>query len=239
MVRPQYTSGFTVIEVMLFFAISGLMITGMFVGISGSINRQRYDDAVHSLQDYMQGQYNFVDNVRNNRISASVAGCDGAARGTSTACMIVGRLITTTNGSTFTSEPVFSTNPTLDTTNGETALLNSLGLALAASADANDKETYQTAWSTRIYTNKNDPSASRTAQLLILRMPTSDVVRTYFRTATTGPLSGFWAGAPVGQLALCVEPDGLIGSSPTGVRILANAINANSVQFITAGANVC
>ena len=245
MVRTSYSSGFTIIEVMLFLAISGLMVVGMFVGISGSINRQRYEDAVYSFQDYMQGQYNLVDNVRNNHDDIRV--CRGGnivedmanreSRGTSQDCTIVGRLITTTDGRRFVSEPVFSTNSALDTTHGETALLNSLQLTTASVAS--DSEDYQLSWNTRVYTDKAHRDASHTAQLLILRMPDSGIVRTYFRTATVGLLNEFWSGTPPAEMALCVEPDGLIKSNPTGVRVLAKAVNANSVQFISAGAGTC
>lgn len=248
MARVSYDSGFTVIEVMLFLAITGLMIVGMFVGVSGSINRQRYEDAVHSFQDYMQGQYNLVDNVRNNHLSNYV--CQGGAivdggmggdesRGTSEDCTIVGRLVTTTDGQNFVSEPVYSTSSDLDTTHGETALLNSLDLATGPTAGATDNDDYKLAWNTTIYTDRAHPGSSQTAQLLILRMPVSGVVRTYFRTVTAGSMNTFWNGPSPAEITLCVAPDGLIKSNPTGVRVLASAINANSVQFIPAGAGKC
>lgn len=242
MVRTAPSSGFTIIEVMLFLAITGLMITGMFIGVSGSINRQRYNDSVRSLQDYLQGQYNFADNVRNNR-GEPITGCGAATttRGTSD-CTVVGRLITTTNGLDFTSVPVFSTNPAPDTTGSEKDLLDDLDLTVAPADKLTDEDDYQVAWSSKIYTKKGDESAT-TAQLLIVRMPTSGVIRTYFRTTSTlttpESLKEMWATASEPELILCVAPDGLIGSTPTGVRVLANAINANSVQFITAGAATC
>lgn len=248
MVRTSYSSGFTVIEVMLFLAVSGLMILGMFVGISGSINRQRYEDAVFSFQDYAQGQFNLVDNVRNNRdlnytcqsgtIADSGMGGD-AARGTSEECSIVGRLVTTTDGRNFVSEPVYSTSNTLDTTSGDAALLDSMQLALAPSDATNDNDDYELAWGTRIYTDPANPDSSNTAQLLIVRMPISNVVRTYFRTQTSQPLEDFWSTTSEPEIALCVQPDGLIRSNPTGVKVLANATNANSVQMIAAGTGTC
>lgn len=233
MARTSDGRGFTIIEVMLFLAISGLMVAGMFIGISGSINRQRYEDAVYSFQDYMQSQYNLVDNVRNNR-SDSVAGCDGGSRGTSN-CAIVGRLVTTTDGRNFISEPVFARNSTPDPTGNVTELLGRLQLTTANTAT--DNENHQLAWGTRIYTDRAHPDASNTSQLLVLRMPTSGVVRTFFRTTPGRDLASGWSSAT--QLALCVEPDGLIKSNALGVRVLVNAINTNSVQFISAGAGVC
>ena len=250
MVRAARSSGFTVIEVMLFLAVSGLMILGMFVGISGSINRQRYEDAVFSFQDYLQGQYNLVDNVRNNRdqyicrsgaiIEASPTEQAERARGTSD-CVITGRLVTTVDGRRFTSKPVIATAPSsaYDVTHGEAGLLDSLQLVVMPDVALTDSDDYQIAWNTRIYTEKGNEDASNTAQLLIVRMPTSNVVRTYFRTTDSTDLTGFWTGGSPSELSLCVEPDGLIRSNPTGVRVLASASNANSVQFISAGAGTC
>lgn len=247
MVRRPYSSGFTVIEVTLFLAISGLMIVGMFVGVSGSINRQRYDDAVKSFQDFVQGQYNIVDNVRNNRPTEYVcntatgtiaSGSSDISRGMSD-CMVVGRLITTTDGHNFISEPIIATGTVFDTTHTETALIDSLGLVRMPAGGSKDDETYRVAWDTYAYTKKDDHTA-RSAQLLILRMPTSGIVRTYFRTTPpTADLSPLWKSSSEAQLTLCIESDGMTLTPPTGVRVLKDAINTNSVQFITAGENGC
>lgn len=238
MVRPSYNSGFTVIEVVLFLAISGLMILGMFVGISGSIDRQRYDDATESFQDFLQGQYNLVDNVRNNRHATTIASCDGASRGTSD-CTIVGRLVTTENGRDFVSEPIFATGTNYDTSHDEAALLDSLQLKTGPEDTASDNDDYTLAWQTQLYTNKTNRDGSRAAQLLIVRIPTSGIVRTYFRPSTSGALAAMWQSPSPSKISLCVEPHGLITSNPTGVRILASAINTSSVQFITAGDGAC
>lgn len=247
MVRTSYSSGFTVIEVMLFLAVSGLMILGMFVGISGSINRQRYDDAVFSFQDYMQGQFNLVDNVRNNRdlnytCEPGLIAEDSTpdeARGTSEDCTIVGRLVTTTNGRDFISEPVFSTSGTIDTSGDDAVLLDSMQLTLGPSDATNDHDDYTLAWSTKVYTDSANPGTSNSAQLLIVRMPTSSIVRTYLRTNTTQPLDEFWGASSDDEIALCVAPDGLVQSNPIGVRLMKNATNANSVQRIAAGDGSC
>ncbi len=247
MVRSPYSSGFTIIEVMLFLAISGLMIVGMFVGISGSINRQRYDDAVSSFQDYIQGQYNIVDNVRNNRPDSyicsggSISTGSGMNRGTSD-CTLAGRLITTTDGSNFVSEPVIATGTTLVTDSTEVALLDSLGLTRMPTGASRDDDTYRLAWSTRVYAGIGTKAtlSTHTAQLLILRIPTSGVIRTYFRTSSsTAPLNQLWNAPPTDQLLLCVEPDGLTMANANGVKVLKNAVNTNSVQFITAGEGAC
>ncbi len=52
--------GFTIIEVMLFLAISGFLLVGIFVGTGSSIANQRYKDAVQDAVDVIRNAYSFV-----------------------------------------------------------------------------------------------------------------------------------------------------------------------------------
>ena len=47
--------GFTIIEMMLFLAVSGAMAAGIMVGVGATVNAQRYRDATHSLVSFFQG----------------------------------------------------------------------------------------------------------------------------------------------------------------------------------------
>jgi len=99
--------GFTIIEVMLFIAISGFLIVGLMVGTSATIARQRYNDSVQDLAEFIRREYSAVINPENDRRNPvdnaicaeggnSVGGtdddADGAYRGRSN-CLIYGRLI--------------------------------------------------------------------------------------------------------------------------------------------------
>lgn len=46
--------GFTIIEVILFVAISGLLTSMLMVGVSMSINRQQYRDSVQSYAGFCE-----------------------------------------------------------------------------------------------------------------------------------------------------------------------------------------
>lgn len=59
--------GFTIIEVTLVLAISSLIIVGVMMGTSGSIARQRYNDSVNDIVDYLRSTYSEVINVQNYR----------------------------------------------------------------------------------------------------------------------------------------------------------------------------
>ena len=78
------TSGFTIIEVVLFLAISGLMAIGLLVGTSMAIQRQQYRDAVQSFAGYLRDEYARVVSVEND----GTAKCGASVRGQSE-CFIV------------------------------------------------------------------------------------------------------------------------------------------------------
>lgn len=58
--RNRY--GFTIIEVMIFLAISGLLVIGLLAGTSASISRQRYNDSVQDIADFLRAEYSSVIN---------------------------------------------------------------------------------------------------------------------------------------------------------------------------------
>lgn len=65
--RSSSRSGFTVIEVMLFLAISGLMFAGLLAGAGSSIARQRYKDSVQDFTEFIRGVYSSALAVENFR----------------------------------------------------------------------------------------------------------------------------------------------------------------------------
>jgi hypothetical protein len=60
--NSKMRTGFTVIEVILFVAISAALIMGLIIGTSTSIARQRYTDAVQDLADWIKNEYYAVSN---------------------------------------------------------------------------------------------------------------------------------------------------------------------------------
>lgn len=58
----QTRQGFTIIEVILFVAISAALIVGLLLGVSSAIARQRYNDSVQDLADWLKTQYLAVSN---------------------------------------------------------------------------------------------------------------------------------------------------------------------------------
>ena len=57
--------GFTMIEVVLFIAMSGAIVVGIITSTSISINKQRYVDSVQNFTEFIRSIYNESTNVQN------------------------------------------------------------------------------------------------------------------------------------------------------------------------------
>lgn len=111
--------GFTIVEVVLFLAISSGLAIALFAGTSMAIQRQQYRDSVQSFTTFLKVQYEKVASVENDRTSANkclIEGADGidtpSGRGQSN-CVIIGRYMQTvgtmndTDGRTWEARPVY------------------------------------------------------------------------------------------------------------------------------------
>lgn len=100
----RHQRGFTIIEVLLFLSISGLLMALLFVGTGVAIQRQQYQDTVQSFATFLRGQYSAMVNVENDHEGDAV--CPIAAAGATghssispppqrgqTDCLIIGRYI--------------------------------------------------------------------------------------------------------------------------------------------------
>ena len=245
MTRRHISGGFTIIEVMLFLAITGLMLAGVFVAISGSINRQRYHDATTSFTDFLQGQYNTVDNVRSNRSDAAACDASGVRdsgnqpRGTS-ACSVIGRYISTLNGSNITSRPIYATADVtaIDMATSETELIDALELRTAPDSMAiDDSESYTLAWNTHVYTDGNQ--AARDFRIVLVKLPTNGLIRTYFTTSPGSDVESVIAATAAETINLCVASDGLVSTPATGAKLLRTGSGVNGVQPIIPSEGGC
>ena len=106
MIRQNH--GFTIIEVVLFLAVSGMLTIGLLASASVAIQRQQYKDAVQSFAGYLRDEYAKVISVENDG-STICGGTPVDHRGQSD-CFIVGRLIKTsgTAGQSYDSYPIYA-----------------------------------------------------------------------------------------------------------------------------------
>ncbi len=95
----RISPGFTIIEVMLFLAVTGLMVAGIMSSATGSLNAQRYRDGVESIRSAIAVEYDRVYSLTNSRDTADP--CDPALTvrtwGTSE-CFYSGRLLEIVDG---------------------------------------------------------------------------------------------------------------------------------------------
>lgn len=104
------TEGFTIIEVMLFLAVTGMLLLMVFIGTGSMASRQRFTDTTDSLQSYFQTELSAVENGVNTRTTSSDCPLNTTDQaGTSDRCLLLGRLLTINNtGTRVTSQYVIS-----------------------------------------------------------------------------------------------------------------------------------
>ena len=93
--RPANQKGFTIIEVILFLALSGLFLTIAFAGIRGRTESVQFTDSMRSLQSFLVSEQNKVLNGVNSSPTAPASCSSGSPvdTGTSNNCILVGRVI--------------------------------------------------------------------------------------------------------------------------------------------------
>ena len=233
------TRGFTIIETMLFLAISAALATVILVSAGAAINIQRYRDATNSLVNFLQGEYNNAINVQNNRsdaLSCSSSGIvntgPGEAKGTSS-CTVVGRFLkVSSDAKTITSSTVYSSADGSQAQNDKAALIASNLFISNLDTDL----SYQLEWETRLVKAPPANAVFSPLNILIVRSPSSGAIRTYIGTgASDTPSSLVGVSATQTDTELCVDPSGLFTGPRGGALIVKNAANSSAVIPIEAG----
>lgn len=225
--------GFTIIELMLFFGVTGALFAALMFGVNASVNQQRYRESVVSLGALLQGQYSEVSNTRNdsnNDWSCTTNGNveqDGTAplfRGTSP-CVLLGKSIEIKNGNQISIRRVVGCEPSRpggdasagcgNTSTQEAASTNDLDTLKLYNPKKTDfdKRNESPEWdsSLRDTTEKHD---ALTASFLILRSPSSGLLRIF---TTTGELPSdlktvITQDAAKAKLPMCIFGDSIISA---------------------------
>lgn len=203
--------GFTIIELMLFLAISGALFAALMTGVNGNITQQRYRESVVGYKTVLQNQYSEVLNTQNDRDNNWVCGADGTVsqqqnggdpRGT-TDCVILGRVVTIEdNGTKINSSSVIGVAPAQEAAGGDISTLLSYNPKVAPF----DEESDSLDWGSSLQTSNHLAS---TASILILRSPASGLLRIF---TSPNPLpndisSIISAGSGSTPLTNCVNGD--------------------------------
>lgn len=222
--------GFTIIEVMLFLSISGLLMVMVMAGASSAISAQRYKDAVATLRSDMQQQYEDVISVKNSRDAVSSMPTCSGIRG-QTNCVVLGKLMTITSVGVVTQYTILGTEPAgSGSIADEFALLRAYNpVIISASTQQSQME-----WGTGIawpISGSNASTAPRDIGLLVIRSPRSGLVYTFTRDiATTNNLSTMIQPSARGSRTICVTTTGWVVGDKMAISLAANAASTNAIQ---------
>ena len=235
--RQKFQTGFTIIEVILFLAVAGVMLSAVIVGAGTSLGTQRYRDSVTSLQSYLQDQYFEVSNVRNQlRTEKLTCAADGTVsfgsalsqnRGRST-CVIMGRYITIGSSSNkLAVYPVIGIkNSTVYGTDLE--IFKSYTLKTIPQL----VEDFTVDWGSNML---NDSFAAAAFTILILQSPSSGSVRTFIKLSNNAVINQSELlndAALARSLLICVDDVNTITSGMMGVKVNAGAANGSAIEII-------
>jgi len=239
--------GFTIIEVMLFLAVSGALAVAILVGSGVSIGQQRYRDSVNSLEEFIQSQYSNVTNVINDRdqtwtcdstgkVSSDSVGT-GQPRGTSD-CVLLGRFITIDpSGTKLSSADVVGyANPNApDATSDILEFQTNYKLSISPI----NQETDVVGWGAQVVKPKT--TTPMPISMLILRSPLSGAVVSFVVNGVQTDPNSMIAAANMNQVTnLCVNATaGTFEGSRLAVQIGAYATNQGAIQIVPGTANIC
>lgn len=225
--------GFTIIEVMLFLSISGVLFVGLMIGVNNSIEHQRYRDSVVSLTSLLQQQYSEVINTRNDRndtwnCRASIAtpGIEsGQPRGTSD-CVVLGRYIQTRgNNSILETGDVIGSEP-LSVSTGDSDI--GILLAYQPKVAATVQTQYTPEWGVAL---RNPEGQAIDFSALILRSPSSGLIKVFVNHGAMPPqlIDMINNDAAKQKITICVESDNWSAGPTQAVVIDAAIAGANGI----------
>ena len=198
--KTRNRSGFTIMEVSLFLALSGFLMVGLIASANMSVNRQRYSDSVNSVSDFLRGIYTDVLNVSNDKTPSSMPNGEDAGR---TTTAIYGKLLIFgeqkyEGGEAHSSETVhiydvvgdavnsasISATNTLDVLRMVNAnIIYNAGTNVSKDYHAYRDTTYTAPWDATLENGTANSSFADGTQflrmILIVRSPTSGTIHTY------------------------------------------------------------
>jgi len=244
----RISPGFTIIETMLFLAVTGLLVIGVLIGTGAALNTQRYRDSVESFKGLLQDQYADLGSVRNSRDNNW--SCDNAANPTQggsiirgqSDCLIVGKYMRI-DGRAITIYPVLARQT--GSTSGLTDIA-ALDTRYAFHISTSERENSPMEWGTQIAwpktgTGSRSPATPRSMGILFVRSPESGSIYTFTsdnppaenaitQTTFTNMIA---AGSTIpgqGSRTICVLSSGLFPAGDMAIYLDAFAATSSAVE---------
>jgi type II secretory pathway pseudopilin PulG len=240
-------TGFTIIEVMLFLAVTGLLAVGILAGSGVAISQQRYRDSVNTLRSYIQQQYSEVANVVNSREKAWTCDTNGVVaptdtgggefRGTS-GCVILGRYINidATGTKLTTSNVTGYRTPGVAAGESDITEVNNYKLGISTV----DQDSSEVNWGAQVVKQKS--TNPMPLSILIIRSPLSGSILTFTAEGPQPTSLNTLVTLANTSVArdLCVNADaGVFASKRMEVRIAAYAASQTAIQVPIESDSVC
>lgn len=244
----RISSGFTIIETMLFLAVTGLLVVGALIGAGSALANQRYKDAVETFKNTLQAQYAELGSVKNDRSNAWQCGSDAKPvagseyRGQSD-CLVVGRYLAISDEtiSMYTVLANKNAGATLRPTDIATLHDNYTYNVMPGSDDITMEWGTRIAWPSSGSGSKSS-TTPRTLGVLIMRSPESGRIYTFTNdvipstpaainsvTFTNMIIAG--DGVPgQGAQTVCVQSGGVVFGDDRALYIQAKASGSSSIE---------
>lgn len=241
--------GFTIIEVMLFFAVTGALMLGVMSSASVGVNTQRYSDAVNTFTAIMQQEFTNVTNVVNTKSIDTLCGVGTGAerpRGISS-CVILGRLMTVDGQGDIILSNIIGSDPgSANESDTELEVIQSYD----PKVDTSSQESDAMSWGTKL--ERGNPLATSNASIVLLRSPRSGNVYSYvihspseiitttdkLRDGISDLISASPATNSVNQY-LCIDRSGWVVTPARAVRLAPFASGPSGVANVEVSGSVC
>lgn len=185
--------GFTIVEISLFMAITGLLFLVALVGTGNTIRTFRFTDSARSLEAFAQKQYDDIVNGLNNR-SADVS-CNAGTIDTSNGqqvgssnCLLMGKLIVfrQDNSAVDVFNVVGSEPGNVNYALSDNALIEAFSPTTVTTTAT---ETYTLPWGAKMSGFKRTDDNQATNGLLLIRSPKSARILSYTFKVSAVPTS--------------------------------------------------
>lgn len=244
--KASTSSGFTVIEVVLFLVVSSALTIGIFSAVTMSIDEQKYRDTLTGVQSKISSQFNQATHVINSRNNKSGVDCGNTTNRGASNCIVIGRLVEVGKNNIVTSSLIATAKndgvvndgipdeiANSSTADDPSTVEGYFGLYNITSDKDNSAETYQLPWEAQI----NGIGDEQKLMIVILRSPETGQIYTYSQQVAVGDVaySSVITDANTTERIICIPRDGLGSSESLGVKLRAKASNAGSVELLTDG----
>lgn len=229
-------AGFTIIEVMLFLAITGVLAIGILATAGASIASQRYKDAVATFQSDIQQQYEDAVSVVNDR-EDPIDGCS-ETRGRSE-CVLLGKFMTVESGGLVKQYRVYGTEPA-DALAPSAAYRDEYQVLKSYTPRVVEENVQETEmeWGTGIarpIRGTGAGSAPLDLGILVLRSPQSGLIYTFTKedVLTNNLPDSIASEFARTRRTICIAPSGWTVAETLALSIAANSASANGVEILS------